>query len=115
MPEARIWEKLRRLRLDFEEKYSLQETNWHFLFEELAKFQNESSWIACEITHSIWDNLGYKAFNIESHFPENLRRLSLKLGNFKKALRRFWGSDLDLFKKVEPHLKIEPSYKKKWV
>ena len=26
-----------------------------------------------------------------------------------------WGSDLDLFKKVEPHFKIEPSYEKKWV
>ena len=53
VPEAQFLKKLRRLRLDFEEKYSLQETNWHFLFEELAKFQNESSWIACEITHSI--------------------------------------------------------------
>ena len=80
MPEAQFWKKLRRLRLDFEEKYPLQETIWHFLFEKLAKFQSESSLIAYKVPHSICDNFGSEDLNIESHFPENVRKLSLELG-----------------------------------
>ena len=50
--------------------------------------------------------------NIEHNFQEIYKGWAKNLMKIKKDLRRFWGSDLDLFKKVEPHLKIEPSYKK---
>ena len=73
-------EKIKKVEAGFLGKYPFQKTNWHFLFEKLAKFQSESSLIAYKVPHSICDDLGSKVLNIESHFPENLRRLSLKLG-----------------------------------
>ena len=58
MPEAQFWKKLRRLRLDFEEKYHLQEKpTGFFSFEKPAKSQIESSWIGYKVPHSnamIW-------------------------------------------------------------
>ena len=49
---------------------------------------------------------------MEHHVQEIFKGWAKNLMKIKKDLRRFWGSYLDLFKKVEPHLKIEPSYKK---
>ena len=67
--------------------------------------QKQTNFSICEVNYR-------KMLNQEPQLTEIWSRLSLEFGKFKKVLRRFQGSDLDLFKKVEPHLKIEPSYKK---
>ena len=60
----------------------------------------------------VWAILYTKMLEHLASFPRNWAKVE---ADIKKVLRRFWGSNLDLFKKVEPHLKIGPSYKKEWV
>ena len=105
-----ILEKTKKVEAGFWGKVPVTVNQQAFLFEKPAKSQSEPSGKATKFYS--W-RFGPQNLENRIPFPRRFKKIELKILQKFRQLKRFWGSNLDLFRKVESHFKIDPY--KKWV